>query len=243
MSPNPALRRSRNFAVHAITLLLGVVVAALTAHAQTPAPATGGVGLANPASTNCVAKGGKSTIEKNGKGDQFGVCTFADNRQCEEWALMRGECRAGGIRVTGYVTSAARYCPITGGTYKVKSASNTPNEQGSCRFKGGRSCDAWAYFNGSCTRVAATPVLAAAASIKATFRCADGKSINADFINGPASSVKLALSDGRTLDLPQARSGSGARYANAGETIVFWNKGNTAFIEEGGKTTFRECAT
>jgi hypothetical protein len=32
------------------------------------------------------------------------VCVFGDNRQCEEWALMRGQCPAGGIRVTGYVT-------------------------------------------------------------------------------------------------------------------------------------------
>jgi len=55
--------------------------------------------------------------------------------------------------------------------------------------------------------------------------------------------VDLKLSDGRVMTLPQTMSGSGARYANAGETIVFWNKGNTAFIEEGGKTTFDGCAT
>jgi membrane-bound inhibitor of C-type lysozyme len=29
-------------------------------------------------------------------------------------------------------------------------------------------------------------------------------------------------------------SGSGARYANADESFVFWNKGDTAFITEGG---------
>jgi putative hemolysin len=43
--------------------------------AQTPSTA---VGLANPASRNCVDKGGQLTIESNGKGGQFGVCTFAD---------------------------------------------------------------------------------------------------------------------------------------------------------------------
>jgi len=32
---------------------------------------------------------------------------------------MRGDCRAGGVRVTGYVTPAARYCVITGGAYKI----------------------------------------------------------------------------------------------------------------------------
>lgn len=80
-------------------------------------------------------------------------------------------------------------------------------------------------------------------SLQATFRCAGGKSIEANFINAPTGSVKLALSDGRALDLPQVISGSGARYANADETIVFWNKGTTAFMEEGGKTTYRDCST
>jgi len=43
--------------------------------------------------------------------------------------------------------------------------------------------------------------------------------------------------------LPQARSGSGARYANGDESFVFWNKGDTAFIEEDGKTTYADCVT
>ncbi len=55
--------------------------------------------------------------------------------------------------------------------------------------------------------------------------------------------MKLSLSDGRKILLPQAMSGSGARYANKDETFVFWNKGNTSFIEEGGKTTYAGCAT
>jgi membrane-bound inhibitor of C-type lysozyme len=38
-------------------------------------------------------------------------------------------------------------------------------------------------------------------------------------------------------------SGSGARYANSNESFVFWNKGNTAFIEENGKTTYSNCTT
>jgi len=49
------------------------------------------------------------------------------------------------------------------------------------------------------------------------------------------------LSDGRRLALPHALSGSGARYATDDESVVFWNKGNTAFLEEAGKTTYAEC--
>lgn len=109
-------------------------------------------GLANPASQNCIAKGGTLNIEKNGSGGEFGVCLFPDNLQCEEWAMLRGDCRNGGRKVTGFVTPAARYCAITGGTYKVTGGSNTPSERGTCTFKGGRTCDAAAYFAGSCAR-------------------------------------------------------------------------------------------
>lgn len=80
-------------------------------------------------------------------------------------------------------------------------------------------------------------------SIRARLACNDGKSIDATFVNGPKSRVELVLSDGRKLTLPQARSGSGARYANANESFVFWNKGDTAFIEENGKTTYDGCVT
>jgi membrane-bound inhibitor of C-type lysozyme len=54
--------------------------------------------------------------------------------------------------------------------------------------------------------------------------------------------VELTLSDGRKLALPQAVSASGARYANADESVVFWNKGRTAFVEEAGKQTYTGCA-
>ena len=85
--------------------------------------------------------------------------------------------------------------------------------------------------------------VAHAKTIHATFRCDAGKSIAAVFDNGPKANVRLSLSDGRRLTLPQARSASGARYANDDESIVFWNKGNTAFIEESGRTTYQGCVT
>lgn len=75
-------------------------------------------------------------------------------------------------------------------------------------------------------------------SIQATFKCSDGKSIKAEFLK---EKVKLSLSDKRNFELLQTMSGSGARYANKDESFVFWNKGNTAFIEEGNKTTFADC--
>jgi membrane-bound inhibitor of C-type lysozyme len=81
---------------------------------------------------------------------------------------------------------------------------------------------------------------AADLTVRANFSCNLGKTVEAYFY---ADSVQLMLSDGRSLRLPQAPSGSGARYANPDESIVFWNKGNTAFITDGsdGATTYGNC--
>jgi len=73
---------------------------------------------------------------------------------------------------------------------------------------------------------------------KATFVCSEGKSIQAVFRR---RSVRLKLSDGRDFTLKQAIAASGARYADSDERIVFWNKGNTAFITENDSTTYRHC--
>lgn len=220
---------------------------ALTGAAAVPAPAAQ---LANPASQNCVAKGGKVSMEKDPRGGQFGVCMFDDNLQCEEWAMMRGECRTGGIKVTGYLTPAARYCAITGGAYSVTAATDTPVERGNCTFPNGKTCTAAAYYDGSCTRRAAATGVAADGEahavprrIQARFSCADGKAIDATFINASGSSVQLVLSDGRRMALPQALSADGGRYANNAETVVFWNKGRTAFMQENGKMTYANCST
>lgn len=114
----------------------------------------GAAAMANPASTNCINEGGTLAIEKRGDGGEYGVCTFADNRQCEEWAFFRGECPFGGRKITGYVTPASRYCVITGGYYEVTASSNTDQEQGTCSFKNGKACDAIAYYSGKCSRAA-----------------------------------------------------------------------------------------
>jgi membrane-bound inhibitor of C-type lysozyme len=70
--------------------------------------------------------------------------------------------------------------------------------------------------------------------------CSEGKTIQAAYYQ---ASVDLVLSDGRSISLPQAISASGARYANADESVVFWNKGNTAFITEGDPEapTYANC--
>ncbi len=102
-----------------------------------------GTSLANPASVNCEEKGGTLTIKKRPGGGEYGVCDFEDDMQCEEWALMRGECPVGGINTIGYDTEAEVYCAITGGkTLAVKDAT--------CTLPDGTVCNAGEYFRGTC---------------------------------------------------------------------------------------------
>lgn len=65
--------------------------------------------MANPASQNCVNQGGTLTIEERGDGGQFGVCTFEDNLQCEEWALLRGDLVA--MALAMWLPNPAANCP------------------------------------------------------------------------------------------------------------------------------------
>ncbi len=130
---------------------LSAVLLVATACASPTRLGQGASQIPNPASVNCEEKGGQLSIEK-GVGGEFGVCVFEDNLQCEEWAMFRGECPVGGIKVTGYVTPAARFCAITGGEYTVTGESGAENEQGACAFKNGKTCDAWDYWNGKCSQ-------------------------------------------------------------------------------------------
>jgi putative hemolysin len=73
-----------------------------TVQENTPEP---GANIANPASENCVQQGGAVSIQKNSDGSEYGLCVFPDGKQCEEWALLRGECPVGGIPAVGLTPS------------------------------------------------------------------------------------------------------------------------------------------
>ena len=53
----------------------------------------GSSSLANPAAQDCVAKGDKVDI-REGKNGQYGVCMFQNGKECDEWALYKGQCSA-----------------------------------------------------------------------------------------------------------------------------------------------------
>jgi membrane-bound inhibitor of C-type lysozyme len=95
----------------------------------------------------------------------------------------------------------------------------------------------------------------------ASYVCDGGKTIDAKFYQGqtkppagpneppiPGGSVKISLSDGRTMTLQQTLSADGSRYSNGNpmiqgnETFVFWSKGNGAFVlENGQQQTYSGC--
>ena len=133
-----------------LILVLFVLLAGCTDEPEAT-PTKSQTGLANPASENCATVGGTLQIETRGDGGQIGVCYFEDNRQCEEWALLRGECPVGGRKITGYITPAGRYCAISGGEYAVTAAGDEASEQGTCTLPGGAVCDAWKYWYGTCS--------------------------------------------------------------------------------------------
>jgi len=72
----------------------------------------------------------------------------------------------------------------------------------------------------------------------AIFNCDNEKTINAIFFS---DKVELSLSDGRNFLLSQGISASGVRYISEDESFVFWNKGDTAFIQEGDVNTYDNC--
>jgi len=111
---------------------------------ETDTQANQPVGMANPASVNCTAKGGTLEMRTNKQG-QYGVCLFEDNRQCEEWALMRGECPEGGLKITGYENDAEIYCAITGGEVQ-----GVGTENPMCKRIDGTLCTAQANLDGEC---------------------------------------------------------------------------------------------
>jgi len=74
--------------------------------------------------------------------------------------------------------------------------------------------------------------------ISAKFYCEDGQIISTTFFKDGA---KIIMGNGENLNLLRTISGSGARYANQDESFVFWNKGDTAFIERNGKQILKSC--
>jgi membrane-bound inhibitor of C-type lysozyme len=100
---------------------------------------------------------------------------------------------------------------------------------------------AWSYRSAGPAKVPAGAERSLTAT--AVYRCDGGKSIAAAYYEGPAAaqpapgeaptptgSVDVSINGAATTTLAQTVSADGARYASADESLVFWNKGDTALI-------------
>lgn len=85
--------------IHFLPALVALCCAAAASAQPLPtsaqSPAQQRAALANPASVNCIHNGGTLQIVQTAEG-QAGLCKLPNGRQCEEWALLRGECQAAG---------------------------------------------------------------------------------------------------------------------------------------------------
>lgn len=81
-----------------VLVVLGLVIGGLYVYRQSDGQeendeaVNSNVQLSNSASMNCVDKGGELEIRTGDDGGQYGMCKLPDGRECEEWALFRGEC-------------------------------------------------------------------------------------------------------------------------------------------------------
>jgi membrane-bound inhibitor of C-type lysozyme len=69
------------------------------------------------------------------------------------------------------------------------------------------------------------------------YQCEGGQSFTVEFVDN--ARFALLTLNGKTLKLPQAISGSGARYSDGHTTL--WIKGDGAFVMEGDKITIKDC--
>jgi putative hemolysin len=112
--------------------------------------------IANPASVNCVQKGGRLDIRTTAEGGQYGVCIFPDGSECEEWAYLHSDCSpASGSTATPedgsqIANPASANCEQKGGKIELRTAEDG-SQGGVCVFPDGSECEEWALYRGECT--------------------------------------------------------------------------------------------
>jgi putative hemolysin len=136
--------------VFTMAFLAGVLSACQAAQPGVPPSSSAAqpAAIANPASVNCIRQGGRLLIVTRPDGGQYGICVFVENKQCEEWAMFRGECPVGGVDVSAWKTDAAKFCVLTGGQYKE---SGDGDGQADCTLPAGKTCPVLDYFQGKCS--------------------------------------------------------------------------------------------
>jgi uncharacterized protein (TIGR02147 family) len=157
----------RKIKMKARKMTLTWMIAGLVLHASAFAAAGGSEasGVPNPASANCVKKGGKSNITDTQMG-QIGVCSFG-RAGISEWTLFRTQAPASlPMAVVAYlkhpafshgqesgrsqmISPATAYCGQVGGQPIIVSDYRTKNQYGLCEFQDRSSIEEWTLLYGS----------------------------------------------------------------------------------------------
>ena len=73
---------------------------------------------------------------------------------------------------------------------------------------------------------------------RATYICSENKTFSVTFSERQA---EVSLGSDAKFTLEQMVSASGTNYSNDSDALVFWTKGEEAFVEQDGKQTYSEC--
>jgi putative hemolysin len=123
---------------------------------EKPTSGTDSSQITNPASVNCLQKGGRLEIRTTANGSQYGVCIFSDGSECEEWAYLRDECAPAsekppmGTDNSQIANPASAYCEEKDGKVDIRTAEDG-SQGGVCVFPDGSECEEWAFYRGECT--------------------------------------------------------------------------------------------
>jgi len=134
-----------------VSILLIITIYCFFSGNKFETPNIPGLNILDSSSSNCTDKGGVIQTKQRGDGNEYKICLFEDNRQCEADSLLNGDCPVGGLKVAGYITEAAVYCAILGGKYEITGMDND-KENGNCSFFNGNICNVWDLYNGKCEK-------------------------------------------------------------------------------------------
>jgi putative hemolysin len=99
--------------------------------------------VATAAYAKCIQNGGFVTTDRRGKTNFYNICNFADDMNCELYALYNGQCPVGGVHTVGYNTRPQVFCALRGGQ-------PTGKNNGQCKMPDGKTCSTDSVYNDTC---------------------------------------------------------------------------------------------
>lgn len=116
----------------------------LGSNTSSTATSTKAASVASAALSKCVQNGGFVTTQRRGTWGYYQVCNFADDMNCELYALYNGQCPVGGVHTIGYSTTGQVFCALRGGKPQGKN-------NGECKLPDGVVCSTDSVYKDTCS--------------------------------------------------------------------------------------------